>query len=157
MSVRRIVVHALGGAVCAVVATLSPFALVACTGQEQELGGSPPAASDPGAAPTTWVTDPDPKCPWRKPAEGSACDTRDDHGAPTAPQCSYDRATSCPSICVCGIGGRWSCFHAACGILSADRCFSGEPCSEGVGCTSDTQDCRCGQDLTLRCAPRSIP
>ena len=60
--------------------TLTACAFVACTGQEQVLGGSP-APNDPPPAPTTWLDDlAASACPWRKPAEGSECATHDGKG-----------------------------------------------------------------------------
>ncbi len=127
---------------------------VACTGDEQSLGGPP--KDSPITVPTTWLRD-HRSCPPIKPAEGSACATVDEHDAAVAPQCTYGNPDDpgCPSICVCGFNGGWSCFHTACGILSADDCFENEPCRDGVGCASETNVCTCtGADQRLRCEPR---
>jgi len=60
---------------------------------------------------------------------------------------------------VCGYNGGWSCFHAACGILSEYACEDGQPCNDGVGCATATHDCRCVGDTNpeLRCVPRPNP
>jgi hypothetical protein len=134
----------------AAVAGALALSALACTGQEQALGGSPTPAPDP--VPTTWIRGQE-ECPWTKPSEGSPCGSFDEHDAAVAAQCRYhERAPDCTYVCVCGYNGGWSCFHSACGILTAEACAEGASCDEGVNCSSPTADCYC-TDRTLRCLP----
>ncbi len=131
-------------------ALLAP--LVACAGQEQVLGGGQPAPKQPATAPTTWTNTTEQNCPAFRPLVGGKCDTFDEHGAPIAPQCSYDNGQS---ICICATGGMWACFRAAPGLLSLDVCAHDGACIEGVGCATPQHTCTCGSDAKLRCRDRA--
>ena len=131
-------------------------ALFACTGQEQTLGGEPSNPPLPRPTPTTWIGSTTGQCPFAKPAEAAPCETHDELGAPKAVQCAYAPNTSAYSLCVCGFGGRWSCFHSLTGILTADLCAEGLECSDGVGCATDDVRCRCLSEK-LSCEPRRLP
>ena len=134
-------------------AALSSLGLVACTGDEQVLGGGRPTPPQPTTVPTTWTNALENNCPKQPPTVGTKCDTFDEQGNALTQQCSYGNGQQ---ICICATGAMWACFRAAPGLLTLEVCVDGGTCVEGVGCGTREHECTCGTDGKLQCRDRAI-